>query len=188
MAWSIKTFRALTADATAANLNQIRTNLNTHLRLHAHTAVAGDGGTLLVAQDYVQIFPFFSTSNTNWGTRVQASARLGGYLETTTSAQNNAVFWKVALRAGTWRIDLLHRKASNYGIITAAFNGVTAGTIDLYAAGSSNDNESSITGITLAGSNVNSSYTLSFTMATKNASSSAYAAGVQFIALRRTGA
>lgn len=190
MAWSLKTFLGLSTDASAANLNQIRTNLNDHLRLHAHTGAAGDGGAgVFVNSDYIQLPPWFPFSNSGWGTLDTSTVlQFGARLTTDNTAQGNSVTFKITPRAGTWRFDLLHSRATNYGIATITIDGVSIGTADFYNGSTVHGSESSITGITIANTPIFAPVSLVLTMSTKNASSSAYGAGINFICLRRTGA
>src|SRR6266702_5348712 len=94
-------------------------------------------------------------------------------------AQNDSISYDFITAGGVYTLDFLHLIGPNRGIYTVAIDGVTVGTVDGYAADylqSENDASLSkplmttLTGIGLSGA----SHVLSFTMATKNASASAY--------------
>jgi len=190
MAWLTKTWQAFTT-ASAADLNQFRPNLEI-LKLHSHDGTDGGGGALTNLRggwDYVQILPFYPYSNTGWGTRtIDTTAVFTGYLETDSSSAGNLAKWYCHLRNGTWRIDVCHGKGADNGIMTFTYGALTLGTVDCYNAATSYNNDSAVTGITVNNFAVSTPYYLTVTMATKNASASAYRGRLQFIALRRTGA
>lgn len=102
---------------------------------------------------------------------------------TSSGLQNDTVEWTVRVPAGTYTLRLLHTTGTNIGIYTVLVDAVSVGTIDGYAnpgAAAVSD----ITGIALAAGE----HTVRFTMATKNASSSAYYGVVSAFILTRTGA
>lgn len=98
------------------------------------------------------------------------------------AAQNDTTSYDFACGAGTYTLELLHLVSTNRGIYTVKVDAATVGTIDGYAAAFAYV-RSSLTGIVLtAGQHV-----LTFTMATKNASSSGYDALIERVILTRTG-
>lgn len=125
-----------------------------------------------------------SFANTNWATRTQASTVLGGgSLNTDSTAQNNSVTWNIWLDDGTYKVSLIYFKDADQGIHN--LTGVSGTqTVDAYAAAPAVNNYSEVTGVVVtAGLKV-----LLDTMATKNASSSAYGGKIQAVAWVRTGA
>lgn len=116
-------------------------------------------------------------------TRTQSSAHLGGGTMTGPSTIDNSISFRVALGAGTYTITAIGSQNATYGISTVALNGVSVGTLDWYAAGGSANNVKTITSVAVTVPGV---YTLSFTAATKNASSGNYAQILNLLALHRT--
>lgn len=193
MAWSLLKFLGLTAQANAANLNQLRTNLNDHLRLHAHSGAAGDGASLSawrLGNGRMLILPFRGNFvGLGWATTTNdASAYFGGYVETDNSNQNNRIEFQVCLRGGTWRLDAAGLTGSDYGISTVTLEGATIGTLDWYSATTPVYNViQSIASFSVPALPIGNFQQLALTQATKNASSSAYRAKLIYIALQRTG-
>ena len=102
----------------------------------------------------------------------------------------------MTLTGGTYELSILHLNGSNYGILTcvywgSGFTDVAFGSIDCYAASTSRNNVSTLSGIVVPDTRYNTtqpnSY-LNLTASTKNGSSSSYNLGIQLVALRRTGA
>lgn len=87
------------------------------------------------------------------------------------------------LDAGTYSITTIHRQHTDRGIYTVTVDGVAAGTFDGYAATTDNV-VSTITGLVLSAGR----HTVTFTMATKNASSSGYLHAVASVTATRTAA
>lgn len=133
----------------------------------------------------VFILPFAgSFSNTNWSTRTQDSAKLGGGYLQSGGNQNDEIVWNVWLDAGTYKIALIYVKNTNAGIFSVQLDTVEKGTVDSYAASASSNNyDETVTATVTAGLKA-----VKLKMATKNASSSAYYGFIQSIALIRTGA
>lgn len=101
-----------------------------------------------------------------------------------TGTQNDYVEWTVQLRPGTYTVVLFHLRQSDRGIYTLSINGSNHGTtVDGYNAGNS-VTRTALTGVTIPGGDV----AVRLTMATKNASSSAYKGAVDAVAFVRTGA
>ncbi len=105
------------------------------------------------------------------------------------NAQNNSISYDSVLPAGTWRMNMVHYMSTNIGIYTFALDGAalttfsgSATTIDGYAA-SGTPTLSTITGIVLPSTALRR---LSITMATKNASSTAYFGQINSIIFTRT--
>lgn len=190
MAWSLRTFRGLQPEATAANLNQLRENLDL-LKLHAHGGAPGDGALLLGGAEFVQIVPWFPYSDVNWATLSQDSSD-GNYLHsiltTDTNALNNECAFRVSLKRGTWNIDVIGRKTSASGIATVYLDDVSKGTLDFYNGGTQENAQLTITGFSVPALAIAAGQILKFKITSKNASSSNYACGIRFIQLRRTGA
>ncbi len=187
MSWIIKRWAPFTT-ALAADLNQFRTNLEL-LKLHTHDGTAGDGSAAIYGGlDYAQVLPMAPDNNSTWSTITATAAAFGGYLSTNDGVQGRWAEWQLPLRNGTWRIDVLHAKGPDMGIITVTYAGDTWGTVDCYAAGVSVDNSSAITGVTVGNFAAATARALRFTISTKNASATAYYGRVQFFAVRRTGA
>lgn len=119
-----------------------------------------------------------------------ATNGITGYLSTigytTTDGINTWVEWTLGpIAAGTYTLRLIHSKESTGGIATVSFNGSAIGTtIDMYAASSSNNNITDITGIALAAGR----QAVRLTGATKNASSTGYRMFMTMLSLTRTGA
>jgi hypothetical protein len=126
--------------------------------------------------------PMGSLANTNFSTVSWDSSSKLGYLQSS-GAQNAEVSWKVALGAGTWRIDWITLKANNAGIYTVYLDATSVGTGDAYNGSTTYNNPLSITEISVAASAI---YTLKFKMETKNGSSSAYYGFLEWISLTRT--
>lgn len=114
-----------------------------------------------------------------------------------TPAQNDSIEWNVALGAGTWTLQLMSRKDASSAILTVALStdassytsvgsspyNASASTIDLYNGSTLYNQQSSLTGITIATTGV---YRLRLRAETKNASSSNYAAYLNGLRLWRT--
>lgn len=130
--------------------------------------MAGSSG-----QPTMGAFPWAATkSNTLWATRTTATDQLGmGRLITDTTAQNNLFTVDLYFDSVTWKLALIFGKDTDQGIYNVTGVSGTQ-TFDAYAAASSN-NYSEATSIAVSAPGVK---TVQFSMATKNASSSAYGA------------
>jgi hypothetical protein len=149
--------------------------------------VAGTPGTWVQANGTqpwtAQLSNLASFANLNWNTRTAFNANGGLSYVNSTGAQNAYMEWKVPLSAGTWTFGMNHYAGADRGIYTLTIDGGSSlGTIDGYAAGSAGT-YSTITGIAVT-SNTNALVRL--TMATKNASSSAYGAYFVGATMQRT--
>lgn len=122
-------------------------------------------------------------------TRNQSSAELGGgwLAQQSAAAADDGDYYEfeVLLDAGTWALDVIYQKNPNSPIHDFILGGVSVGTIDTYAAGTSHNNVTTISGVTVA---TPGHYTLRVAANGKNAASGDYNLAIQFITLRRTGA
>lgn len=121
-------------------------------------------------------------------TRGQGSTRLGGGIGHQASAADaddgDSMTWEVLLDSGTWAIDLIHPRSTNFGKVDVILGGATTGNIDQY--GSYTENVvTTITGITVATVGY---YDLTLQVNGKHASSTDYYLAANLIVLRRTGA
>lgn len=91
------------------------------------------------------------------------------------NAQNDDISYEIPLSAGTWDCRIFVRKFNNGGIITLLMDAASQGTMDTYSA-SDSFTTVSVTGFTVATTGLK---TMTFRMATKNASSGGYY-GVMF--------
>jgi len=133
----------------------------------------------------VFITPWMGTkSNTLFATRTQSSAELGGgRLDTATTAQNNLFTQDQWLDTGTYKVALLCATGTDRGIFNiTGINGTQ--TVDSYAGAAADNAYTEVTGIVVT----SGLKTVQVSMATKNASSSAYGGSLQSLALIRTGA
>lgn len=96
---------------------------------------------------------------------------------------DNEFIHNIPLLAGTWTVTVIGTTASDYGISTVQFDGVSVGTLDWYSAGTTQNVVKQITGITVATSTI---YAVKFKMATKHASASSYKFAPALVTLRRT--
>lgn len=124
-------------------------------------------------------------SNVGGRTPQNSSAMLGmGQLTGSTHAQNDEFVWDLYLDSVTWKIAQVYGKASDAAIHTHLWDGSSVGTIDAYAATSSSNNYSEITGISITTAKA-ASYAVR--AASKNASSTGYIQRLQSLAWLRTG-
>ncbi len=118
----------------------------------------------------------FTTTSVNTS-RIMNGSRSGSVV------QNSYIEWNLLLGAGTWAVDVMTSTYNGSGIITVSLDGSSVGTIDLYSAGVADNVQQSLTGVTVAATGVKA---VRLTMATKNASSSAYDCVLNGLQLRRT--
>lgn len=86
--------------------------------------------------------------------------------------QNDWVEYDVTLESGTWNLDIIHVKRSNYGIGTVSLDSSNIGTFDMYdVSGGLYNQIATISSINVSDAGT---YKLRITIATKNASSSSY--------------
>ena len=132
----------------------------------------------------IDIVPVFAKANTNWSSLAGIDgSNIMNFGRESTGAQNAEVTWDVVLAAGTWRVDIVHIKGTDRGIISVQFDSVEKGTIDTYNGSLARNQLGSVTGITVA---TTAKVELKLKMATKNASSSNYYGTINLITLRRT--
>lgn len=128
------------------------------------------GGGAVSRQIRVALWPTPKVNVGPWTTQILGLAPAGvtPYGQSS-GAQNDAVTYDFVSAAGTFTLDLFHLTGSNRGIYTLAIDGVTAGTVDGYTAGSGSA-VSTLTGIVLTAG----AHTLRLTMATRNGASGSY--------------
>jgi hypothetical protein len=126
-----------------------------------------------------------SKANNNMGLRFQDSGVVGGgYLGLGDDSSGAAfVEWDVWLDVGTYKIVLIYRKGADLAIATFKFNGVSQGTIDMYAAVTADNTYAELTGIIVA----SGLKTFRLENPTKNASSTNFHVAIESIAIIRTG-
>lgn len=131
----------------------------------------------------IDIDAYARASNLNWSTINPAAVLHHGDLRST-GAQGAERSWTVTIPAGTWNLELVHRKGSAAGIISVYLDGTKVGEIDGYDAASFiNDQLSTLANINVAESGKK---VLKFAMETKNASSTNYYGYLQHLRLVRT--
>lgn len=131
----------------------------------------------------INVYPT-AISQTNWDSINTANTgSIDGFTKLSTGAQNAEINWDVVLAAGTWTAELLHSRDVNGGIYSVQFDGVEKGTIDGYSNPLTVNVRTSVTGIAVPAT---AKIRLKLKMATKNASSSAYAGSLHAVQLRRT--
>lgn len=130
----------------------------------------------------INVYPTAAT-NTNWDTINQSSIILYAADKRSSGAQNDLIGWDVVLAAGTWALEITMSSDVGRGIYTVKLDATTAGTIDGYNATTLNPTRRSLTGITVG---TTAKYRLTLTMATKNASASAYFGIIYAVRLMRT--
>lgn len=128
------------------------------------------------------------TATTGFTTLTQSTNDIGNGVRMNTPALNDSIEWDVVLAAGTWTLELMSRKDASSAILTVALSSdgssyTDVGTIDLYNGSTVYNQLSSLTGISVAATG---RYRLRLKAATKNASSSNYAAYLNGLRLRRT--
>lgn len=132
-----------------------------------------------------------SLANVGWATRtgVAGGNSFGNYTMESDGTQNDSITFGWEGQAGTYSINVSHRKGSNRGQYTVYIDGVVQGggsqLLDAYNSTPA-DTVSSI-GTTFQVI-TDGPHTIQFVMATKNASSSSYVGSVSGIFLTRTGA
>jgi len=109
--------------------------------------------------------------------------RYNSWTSDATSAQNDAIEYKIYLAAGTYDIFSYVATTSSSGIATFQIDGSTVGTIDQYSGVAVNSTPKTISSIVIATSGLK---TLKIISATKNAGSSSYRLFFHTLALVRT--
>jgi len=118
-----------------------------------------------------------------WGYVATTTAPLYGsqLWGNTSAAVNDAMLWTRFLQAGTYTVQIRGVANTDKPIVTVKIDGSSVGTVDYYAGLSYL--RASLTGIVLASSG---SHTIEVVIASKNASSSAYAMAFSDILVYRT--
>ena len=99
-------------------------------------------------------------------------------------ANGNYFGYKVALAAGTWRLDVIYRKSTDGGIWQPKLDGTNVGSgVDSYAAATAYNNLHAVTGISVTAAGMKE---LRLELTGKHASSTAYLMVLQSITLART--
>lgn len=109
-------------------------------------------------------------SHVGFATFGQDGGRFRAQYRQSSGAVNDEVSWDLYIPAGTWSFTLYGYNGANRGIMTVQLDGVTAGTVDQYAAAGA-ATRGTIAGIVVAASGVK---TVRLLMATKNASSTSF--------------
>lgn len=115
----------------------------------------------------------------------QSSTNLGGGRLGTGASQNQGLAIDMWADTGTHTLTAVHLKNPDNGIFTFRLDATSLGTIDGYASPFTENNVSTITGISVTTTGVKS---FNWIMATKNASSSNYFWRIQSVKWIRTGA
>lgn len=144
------------------------------------------GGFTLGAAPYSLAQPAYLTRVSETGTWTdEASAQVpySARINNGAGVQNDAVEWDIVLAAGTYTMDFYHRTGTGNGIYTVRLDGVDLTTVDGYEAAAAN-RKTKKTGLVIATAGRKR---LSLVMATKNASSTGYAAILGGFGFVRTG-
>lgn len=131
------------------------------------------------------LLPWAGTkANTLFATRTQSSAEFGGgRLDTDSTAVSDLFSQDEWLDTGTYKAALIHRTGPDRGIYNVTGISGTQ-TVDGYAGVAADNAYTEVTGIAVTAG----LKTVQVSMATKNASSSAYGGSLQSLAFLRTGA
>lgn len=124
-----------------------------------------------------------AVSHVNWDIIQTTSNDLLNGSKISTGVQNAEINFDMVLAAGTWTIELLHRRSNDAGIMSVQLDGIEKGAIDIYSSATSYNVLSSILNVTIATSGKKQ---LKLKMSSKNASSLNYYGAIQHIQLRRT--
>jgi hypothetical protein len=173
--------------ANAAAMAAVTVVLDT-VQMSGFTKTVNPGAGSPVTTQYaglsgrVDVNPFTPTSTTGFTEQIASSAWGNAHL-LSSGSQNDTVAYTVPLSQGTWTLDMLCTTSTSRGIYTVAIDGATVGTIDGYAASGSNTAKLSLPGIAITASG---DHTVTITMATKNASATAYYGSPCWFTFRRT--
>ena len=125
----------------------------------------------------------FADSATNWNTLSMSTSFMFGTVLQSSSAQNATITYSFWAPKGAFTLSLMHRKTSQAGIYSVSVDGGSIGTIDGYNSSTVNNAlDTTLTG-TLASTGI---HTITFTMATKNGSSTNYYGSILHIQIRMT--
>jgi len=138
-----------------------------------------------VGEGHISIWPWHYSAviQGTWAFTLQASALWYGYLDNTSSTQNDQLDYKVYLDIGTYSLAFVGIRNTNRAILTFLIDTVSIGTIDLYGALSYAYLYPQITNIAITTRGIK---TLSVKAATRNASATAWYTGLEAISLYRT--
>lgn len=131
-----------------------------------------------------QLDPIFPTAivQGTWGiSALTGQYKAFAYLNA--GAINDEINFKVMLQAGTYTFSVLTDTDVNRGIITFSVDGSSVGTQDCYSSSTVHNVTKSVTGISVATSGI---HTISYKMASKNASSSNYIVVLSVLSFIRT--
>lgn len=116
--------------------------------------------------------------------RTQASGASGGGYLNSVDADGTYLGWKVCVAAGTYTLTLVYPKTTTRGKLQMSVDGVDVGTLlDAYNGSTTYNNVHTATGIALT----EGPHTVRITVNGKNASSTGYRIGAQWLSLERTG-
>jgi hypothetical protein len=116
-----------------------------------------------------------------WTPTYIADAAYYGWVNQSDGAQGDQISFDFACDAGVYDIELFHLPFQSRGIYTVKVDGAVAGTIDGYAA-SLAPARTALAGVAITVGR----HTLSFLMATKNASATGYIGMIEHVVLTRT--
>ena len=144
--------------------------------LYTNKAI-GEGHITILGQHYSGII------QGTWIAGVDASQFLYGYFYNNSNAQNDQIDFKVYLATGTYTFSLLLVKSATAAIATILLDGVSLGTIDMYAAVNTYNQIGSISNLTVTSAGLK---TLSVKAATRNGSSAGWTLAISSMSLFRT--
>ena len=136
----------------------------------------------------IDINPFpTAVANTSFDTLTVDTACIFNGTKDSSGTVDNLIGWDIVLPAGTWSLELMHKQGADRGIYTVTFTATgastTFGTIDGYAAATTRNVRSSLTGIIITAP---AKGRLSLAMSSKNALSTKFTGSVQAVRLWRT--
>ena len=171
------TLPAVTLDTATVATTQSQADNSTKLATTAYvdTKYAGDHLLLVGWQNS-------GVTQGTWIIQASSSYVLAQTYTNSTTTQNDQIDFLIGVSGGTYTIVLMYTKATSVGIATILVDGSSVGTIDMYAGSTTNNNVSSLTGVSIAAGR----RTISIKIATKNASSSQYRIFFNSLGLFRT--
>lgn len=104
-------------------------------------------------------------------------------LRSTSNAVNDEVTYKAYFAAGTYSMRVSGEEESDKGILEVRVDDVVAGTTDFYAAGQSQNNSSTHTGLVISTSGL---YTIDCAVDSKNGASSGFQMRINNLSFWRT--
>jgi len=116
-----------------------------------------------------------------WTPTYIADPAFYGWVNQSDGTQGDTISLDFACDVGTYTFELFHPRFQSRGIYTVKIDGVTAGTIDGYAA-SLTPTRSALTGLTIGAGQ----HTVTLAMLTQNASATGFIGQVERIVLTRT--